>query len=64
MYSRDANCFTNLNFEYITINIPFCPGYVFSFSMVFIRAFFSYLLYGYNSTGALIGSFPVTTSHY
>ena len=70
MYGRDANCVNNglkPYFEYITIesfNIPICPGYVFSFSMVFNRTFFAYLLYGYNSTDSLIGCFPVTIGHY
>ena len=69
MYSRDANCLNELklHFEYITIgsfNNPIGPGYVFSLSVVFNRTFFAYLLYGYNSTGALIGCFPETTGHY
>ena len=69
MYSSDANCLNELklHFEYITIgsfNNPIDPGYVFSLSVVFNRTFFAYLLYCYNSTGALIGCFPVTTGHY
>ena len=69
MNSRDANCLNGLklHFEYITIgsfNNPIGPGYVFSLSVVFNRTFFAYLLYGYNSTGALIGCFPETTGHY
>ena len=68
MYSRDANCLNGLKLHFFftigSFNNPIDPGYVFSFSMVFNRTFFAYLLYGYNSTGSLIGCFPATIGHY